>query len=137
MGGVTKKMAEWLAKQVEKRPPGISKARAQSEVLDEQTMARMSEKELLDIMDKGAEWAEKHGKTNTDKGRKGIGAYSRADSASEELSRRYKNRGKEKEDKRQVGEYAKGGAVKKALAKKPTAAKKPMAAKKPVAKKKK
>jgi hypothetical protein len=122
--GVSAKMAAYLAKKVKDKPKGVSKAEQQS-INDEQVMSRMSKKELQEIIDRGEKFAEEKGKTNQDKGRKGIGGYSKADSASEELKRRYFNKkNKDTGDKRQVGEYSKGGVAKKAPAKKPAPKKK-------------
>ena len=84
---VTDKMASWAKKQIENRPPGVSKAAAQAE-MDSLIMSRMSKKELDAIREKGEAFAEKKGKTPSDAGRKGIGTHSKTVSAELELSRR-------------------------------------------------
>jgi len=84
---VTDKMAAWAKKQIDNRPPGVSKAAAQAE-MDSLIMGRMSKKELNAIREKGEAFAEKKGKTSADAGRKGIGTHSKTVSAELELSRR-------------------------------------------------
>ena len=84
---VTEKMAAWAKKQIDNRPPGVSKAAAQAE-MDSLIMSRMSKKELEAAIKKGQAFAEKKGKTPSDAGRKGVGTHSKAESALMELSRR-------------------------------------------------
>lgn len=87
MAKLSAKMAAWVAKQIENRPPGVSKAAAKAE-MDSLIMARMPKKELEAIREKGESFAEKKGKTSADAGRKGIGTHSKTVSAELELSRR-------------------------------------------------
>ena len=120
---VTDKMAAWAKKQIENRPPGVSKAAAQAE-MDSLIMSRMSKRDLLKLREKGEEWAAKKGKTSADSGRKGIGTHSKTVSAELELSRRNNklNKAETAKDYKENVEYiskmarqrkARGGVIKK------------------------
>lgn len=120
---VTDKMAAWAKKQIENRPPGVSKAAAQAE-MDSLIMSRMSKRDLLNLREKGEEWAAKKGKTSADSGRKGIGTHSKTVSAELELSRRNNklNKAETAKDYKENVEYiskmakqrkARGGVIKK------------------------
>ena len=120
---VTDKMAAWAKKQIDNRPPGVSKAAAQAE-MDSLIMSRMSKRDLLKLREKGEEWAAKKGKTSADSGRKGIGTHSKTVSAELELSRRNNklNKAETAKDYKENVEYiskmarqrkARGGVIKK------------------------